>query len=778
MNIEQLNSYIDNKESLDQRALSQIMLLIEKYPYFQIAHMMLLKAMFLTQPEKYNGQLKISASFISDKKRLYQYIHTDKVTPVIQDEKTEEKSEIKAEKTPEQKIPEIKQETKEIEKIKAKEIITQPEKEVTLNQIKQEEKQIIDKEPDIEEKSIKSEEIITGHPTYEKKEETKKTIIKDRDIPETENLITEITEEKNIIEIKHIKEKEIAETVINKEPEIYEKKNETIKLEKPEEPVKKETSQLLNDVVTKKQDLKTKEPSKENSSVILSQTTEKKHQKIVTDFFHITDKEKEEKKQLEPEKEKIVSKIIVPDSKEKKETVNSPELEALLEEKRKRMLAKKDAEKTQEEETHIQKISKIKEVIESKKEVQKIISEEEQRPIKEFVVEKKTEPEKTEKKREIAAEIPQQKTITEEEKAETSTNDTMSSIFSKIRQIKKEMNIESSQNRETIDINPNVESKKIIRKRTDDTKGAGKVIKESFIGFEDSEIKTNELISENFTKIEKKEVIDLNKADSEEIKLSEITAKDLFKKHLQEKEQVDQSKEKTLPITSNPDDFDKNETFKTEIKKEQSFKPTDLIKEAEKVIPELKPEKEIKSPEKETAAEALLRRIAEKKQRMHEEREKEEYEKTIEKEEFTSFKAEIEIPETKSEEKIEIPEIKKEFENVEADNEIENQELIREKEVKQEIPKEKKSQDLIESFIEKSESLERIGTKETKIQGDISEKSTEEKEEFMTETMADLFIQQKNYSKAIEIYNKLILKYPEKKTYFAIQIKKTQSLIK
>jgi len=44
--------------------------------------------------------------------------------------------------------------------------------------------------------------------------------------------------------------------------------------------------------------------------------------------------------------------------------------------------------------------------------------------------------------------------------------------------------------------------------------------------------------------------------------------------------------------------------------------------------------------------------------------------------------------------------------------------------------------------------------------------------------MADIQIQQKNYPKAIEIYQKLILKFPEKKTYFAIQIKKVESLTK
>ena len=89
-----------------------------------------------------------------------------------------------------------------------------------------------------------------------------------------------------------------------------------------------------------------------------------------------------------------------------------------------------------------------------------------------------------------------------------------------------------------------------------------------------------------------------------------------------------------------------------------------------------------------------------------------------------------------------------------------------------------KSKNLIDNFINNSDSRERMTDKETTLKGDISGKSSEEKEEFMTEAMADLFVQQKYYDKALNVYNKLILKFPQKKTYFAIQIKKVESLIK
>ena len=50
--------------------------------------------------------------------------------------------------------------------------------------------------------------------------------------------------------------------------------------------------------------------------------------------------------------------------------------------------------------------------------------------------------------------------------------------------------------------------------------------------------------------------------------------------------------------------------------------------------------------------------------------------------------------------------------------------------------------------------------------------------EYMTETLAKLYQSQKNYEKAIQAYKILILKFPEKNSYFADQIKKIKSLKK
>jgi len=50
-------------------------------------------------------------------------------------------------------------------------------------------------------------------------------------------------------------------------------------------------------------------------------------------------------------------------------------------------------------------------------------------------------------------------------------------------------------------------------------------------------------------------------------------------------------------------------------------------------------------------------------------------------------------------------------------------------------------------------------------------------ESLMTETLAKVYLQQKNYQKAIQAYKILILKYPEKSGFFADQIRAIEKLI-
>ncbi len=65
---------------------------------------------------------------------------------------------------------------------------------------------------------------------------------------------------------------------------------------------------------------------------------------------------------------------------------------------------------------------------------------------------------------------------------------------------------------------------------------------------------------------------------------------------------------------------------------------------------------------------------------------------------------------------------------------------------------------------------------ETESRIEIIEKSTAENDDIITETLATIYFQQKNYDKALDAYKKLSLKYPEKSIYFATQIEEIEKL--
>ena len=85
---------------------------------------------------------------------------------------------------------------------------------------------------------------------------------------------------------------------------------------------------------------------------------------------------------------------------------------------------------------------------------------------------------------------------------------------------------------------------------------------------------------------------------------------------------------------------------------------------------------------------------------------------------------------------------------------------------------------LIEKFIIANPRIEPVRDKSEHPLEDISKPFTEERGGFITETLAKIYINQGYYSKAIDIYEKLSLKFPEKSSYFATQIEKVKGLIK
>ena len=105
--------------------------------------------------------------------------------------------------------------------------------------------------------------------------------------------------------------------------------------------------------------------------------------------------------------------------------------------------------------------------------------------------------------------------------------------------------------------------------------------------------------------------------------------------------------------------------------------------------------------------------------------------------------------------------------------------------------------ELIDQFIESSESLQGIdppkiveedeksepSSDEDSAQTTGSEESTqpveeeEPEESYFTETLAKIYVKQQRYDKALEIIKKLNLKYPKKNAYFADQIRFLEKLI-
>ncbi|UOK42682.1 MULTISPECIES: hypothetical protein [Flavobacterium] len=80
----------------------------------------------------------------------------------------------------------------------------------------------------------------------------------------------------------------------------------------------------------------------------------------------------------------------------------------------------------------------------------------------------------------------------------------------------------------------------------------------------------------------------------------------------------------------------------------------------------------------------------------------------------------------------------------------------------------KKKSELIDKFIESNPKI--VAVKNAVINPVNIEKSSQDNSYLMTETLAKVYLEQKKYQKAIQAYEILILKYPEKSSFFADRI--------
>ena len=101
---------------------------------------------------------------------------------------------------------------------------------------------------------------------------------------------------------------------------------------------------------------------------------------------------------------------------------------------------------------------------------------------------------------------------------------------------------------------------------------------------------------------------------------------------------------------------------------------------------------------------------------------------------------------------------------------IEREEEEKEEEKPSEIVSEKqKKNELIDRFIETSPKIPPV-KKDEPIPSVFFEPSNADNSYLMTETLARVYLEQKKYQKAIQAYQILILKYPEKSSFFADRI--------
>ncbi len=70
-----LIEYIKNPEHLDEKTISLISNITDEYPYFQTAHLLTLKNLYLIKSKNFKSHLSSTGAYITDRKNLYELLH-------------------------------------------------------------------------------------------------------------------------------------------------------------------------------------------------------------------------------------------------------------------------------------------------------------------------------------------------------------------------------------------------------------------------------------------------------------------------------------------------------------------------------------------------------------------------------------------------------------------------------------------------------------------------------------------------------------------------------
>jgi len=81
---------------------------------------------------------------------------------------------------------------------------------------------------------------------------------------------------------------------------------------------------------------------------------------------------------------------------------------------------------------------------------------------------------------------------------------------------------------------------------------------------------------------------------------------------------------------------------------------------------------------------------------------------------------------------------------------------------------------IVEEFIKKAPSIKKGNPNKQTASEDLSDSSSSWNKDLASEYLAEIYLNQGNKKRAIEIYQVLMLKFPEKKSYFADLISKTE----